>query len=92
MPAQPTHMKSLAVIAAEGTLSLNQLKELERLLLARGNFTREVIRRDMEWFCLDLGLDGYYFRHTPLPRIARHIESLRAARIISENSGGEPLN
>jgi len=85
-------MKSLAVIAAEGTLSLNQLKELERLLLARGNFTREVIRRDMEWFCLDLGLDGYYFRHTPLPRIARHIESLRAARIISENSGGEPLN
>jgi len=83
---------SLAEIARRGVLSAGELERLEKILLDRGNFSRERVRRELERFCLDLGIDAYYFRHTPLEEIAGHIESLGAARIISANSAGEPAD
>ncbi len=83
---------SLKEIARKSPLSLKQLEEIEARIITRGNFTPERVRREIAWFCLELGIADYYFRYTPLEEIARHIESLRAIRIISENSGGRPVS
>ncbi len=83
---------SLKEIARHSPLSLKQLEEIEARITARGNFTSERIRKEIAWFCLELGIADYYFKYTPLQEIAQHIESLRATRIISENSGGRPIS
>jgi glutamate dehydrogenase len=80
-------MKELAAIAHGTSLSEEQLQEIEQRILKNGNFTQQRIRREIEWFCCDLGIDRYYFDTTPMDLIARHIESLRAAEIIARNSG-----
>ncbi|HDL65049.1 MAG TPA: hypothetical protein ENH12_06640, partial [Proteobacteria bacterium] len=82
---------SISRIAQRSHLSAGQIQEIKRILLERGNFTEERIMREIAWFCLELGIAGYYFKYTPIEDIARHIESLRATRIISENSGGQPV-
>ena len=82
---------SISRIARRSHLSAGQIQEIKRILLERGNFTEERIMREIAWFCLELGIAGYYFKYTPIEDIARHIESLRATRIISENSGGQPV-
>jgi len=82
---------SMEEIARRGPLTSSQLSRLEKELVSKGNYSLERIHRELGWFCLELGIDAYYFRHTPIAEIARHIESLRASRIISENSGGEPV-
>ncbi len=82
---------SLKEIARKSPLALKQLEEIETRIVARGNFTPERVRREIAWFCLELGIADYYFKYTPIKEIARHIESLRAIRIISENSGGRPV-
>jgi len=81
-------MQTLEDIAQNGPLNLEQLKFIETTLLANGNFTLERIRKEIAWFCLELGIDQYYFDTTPLELIARHIESQRAAEMIAINSGG----
>ncbi len=81
-------LPSLKEIASHVPLSLKQLEEIETLILRRGNFTPERVRKEMAWFFLKLGIADYYFKYTPLEQISRHIESIRASRIISENSGG----
>lgn len=85
-------LPSLKEIARESPLSLKQLEEIESRIIGRGNFTPERVRREIAWFCLKLGIADYYFKYTPLKEIARHIESLRAIRIISKNSGGRPVS
>jgi glutamate dehydrogenase len=82
----------LKEIARKSPLSLRQLEEIESRIIARGNFTPERVRKEIAWFCLELGIADYYFKYTPPGEIARHIESLRAIRIISENSGGRPVS
>lgn len=83
---------SLKEIARFSPLSLKQLEEIEARIIARDNFTPSRVRREIAWFCLELGIADYYFKYTPPGEIARHIESLRAIRIISENSGGRPVS
>jgi glutamate dehydrogenase len=80
-------MKEITAIAQGTVLSEEQLRAIEQKLLETRNFTQERIRREIEWFCCDLGIDRYYFETTPADLIARHIESLRAAEIIARNSG-----
>jgi len=84
-------LPSLAEIARECPLSLKQLKDIEDLILSRGNFTPQLIRKEIAWFCLELGIAEYYFKYTPIHEIAKHIESLQANRILSKNSGGRPV-
>ena len=88
---QKTTVPSIRQIARCSHLSVGQLQEIKRLILDRGNFTEERVTREIAWFCLELGIAEYYFKYTPIEDIARHIESLRATRIISENSGGKPV-
>jgi glutamate dehydrogenase len=80
-------MKSLEEISQGGCLPPGILKDIEEKILANGNFTKERVRVQVEWFCCDLSLNQYYFRTTPPDLIAKHIESLRAAEILAENSG-----
>ncbi len=82
---------SISRIARRSHLSAGQLQDIKRQILDRGNFTEERVMREIAWFCLELGIAEYYFKYTPIENIARHIESLRATRIISENSGGKPI-
>ncbi len=81
-------MKTIGEIAQGAPLNREQLAFIETKLLANRDFTQERIRKELAWFCTDLGIDRYYFETTPLELIARHIESLRAAEIIAKNSGG----
>lgn len=86
---RPSPLPTLPEIARGSPLSVAQLKEIEELILGRGNFSRERTRREVAWFCRDLGIADYYFKYTPLDQIARHIEFFRATRIIAESSGGQ---
>lgn len=82
---------SLQEIARKSPLSLNQLKTIEAWVIAQGNFTDDRVRREIAWFCLELGIADYYFKYTSLEDIGRQIESLLATKIIMENSGGQPV-
>jgi len=86
-----TAVLSIRQIARQSHLSVGQLQDIKQLILDRGNFTEERVMRELAWFCLKLGIADYYFKYTPIEDIARHIESLRATRIISENSGGKTV-
>lgn len=67
-------------------LKESDLKKIEDMLAKRNNFTIERIHTKMMSFFGALGIDRYYFQTTPLNVIARHVESLRAAEVISENA------
>lgn len=73
-------------------LSENDIRKVEKLLVKRGNFTLDMIRNEINRFFGRLGIGEYYFQTTPVPVIARHIESLRAAEIIAENSKSPDIN
>lgn len=77
-------MKSWAEIASCSFLSEEQLQTIEKYLLESGNFSEERIRQQIDAICCKVGLDAYYFQTTPLNEIARHIEAIRAAEIISQ--------
>ena len=83
-------MKSLDEISEGGCLAPAVLRQIEEKILSNGNFTRERVRYELDWFCRELHLNRYYFTTTPPDLIAKHIESLRAAEIIAENSGETP--
>lgn len=62
------------------------LKKIESILLEKGNLREHLIHEEMQWFFGKLGMDRYYFETTPIDVMAKHIESLRAAEIISQNA------
>lgn len=82
-------MKSLNDIAARTILSLEQLVRIEESIINSGNMTPEKVRREMEWFIIDLGIDEYYFRTTAETEIARHLISLSASKCIAQQGGGD---
>ena len=78
-------------IAHASRLRLDDLVEIHQLLSGQSAFTDETLVRELQWFFNELGLNRYYFRTTPRELIARHIESLYAAKILARSSG-ERLN
>jgi len=76
-------MKSLDKIAEKSALNKRQLEKIEQIILSHGNYTQETVRKEIEWFCKELGMDEYYFKTTSLETIAAHIEALKAAEIIA---------
>ncbi len=82
-------MRTLEELALGGCLPLETLEIIEQTIVGNGNFAPERVRQQIEWFCRDLRINRYYFETTPPELIARHIESLRAAEIIAQNSGEE---
>ena len=73
-------------LAEKSGLMEKNLKKIEEMLIQKNNFTKERIHAKMMSFFGALGIDKYYFQTTPLNVIAGHVESLRAAEIISENA------
>ncbi|MBD3289131.1 hypothetical protein GF337_10030 [candidate division KSB1 bacterium] len=79
--------------ASEQTgLSIASLKEIEKQIKERGNFSGDRIKSGIYMFCCKLGMNRYYFKTTPLEMIARHIESILAAEIIAINRGSTQLD
>ncbi|MEW5900192.1 MAG: NAD-glutamate dehydrogenase domain-containing protein, partial [Acidobacteriota bacterium] len=76
-------MKSLKEIAAKSVLTEEQLRKLEQIIIKQGPYTQEAVREELDWFCAGLGMNDYYFRTTPLDRIADHIRAIKAAEIIA---------
>jgi glutamate dehydrogenase len=76
-------MKSLQEIARHSFLNEDQLARLEKLILARGEYSPETVREELDWFCSRLGMNEYYFRTTPLEVMADHIQAIKAAEIIA---------
>lgn len=79
-------------LAEKNGLQEKDIMEVEHLVLERGNFTRDIVQNEISWFFGKLGIGEYYFQTTPIPIIARHIESLRAAEIIAENARSPEVN
>lgn len=76
-------MKSLKEIASRSVLTEEQLSKLEQLILAKGEYSPETVREELDWFCSKLGMNDYYFRTTPLETMADHIQAIKAAEIIA---------
>jgi len=79
-------------LARRNGLEEESIRKVESLLLKRGNFTRERVQKEIEWFFGQLGISDYYFQTTPVRVMAGHIESLRAAEIIAANARTEEVN
>ncbi|MEM3453491.1 MAG: hypothetical protein QW835_07715, partial [Candidatus Hadarchaeum sp.] len=76
-------MKTLQEIAHNSFLSEGELAKLEKLILAKGEYSPETVREELDWFCSRLGMNEYYFRTTPLEVMADHIQAIKAAEIIA---------
>lgn len=76
-------MKTLQEIARNSFLTEDELAKLEKLILAKGEYSPETVREELDWFCCRLGMNDYYFRTTPLDITADHIQALKAAEIIA---------
>jgi len=76
-------MRSLRQIASESALSIEQLRRIEDIIISRGNYSKTVVREEIDWFCTGLGMNPYYFETTPLKTIANHIEAVKAAEIMA---------
>ncbi len=75
-----------ALVKARPTFS-SQVQEVEAILRGDGEFTEQVIAQELNWFYNKLGIDDYYFQTTTSAQIARHIQSLYAAKILSRSGG-----
>jgi len=83
-------MKALKDIQKKSYLSLEDLVKLEDFIHSTGYMTPEKVRKEVEWFTVDLGIDEYYFKTTSINDIAKHLIALSASALISEY-GGEGL-
>jgi len=80
-------MKSLSEIAQNNPLSLEQLEKIEDYILSTGYITPEKVRREIEWFTVELGIDDYYFKTTDIYDIAKHLIAISASELISKHGG-----
>ena len=80
-------MKALKDIQKKSYLSLEDLVKLEDFIHGTGYMTPEKVRREVEWFTVELGIDEYYFKTTSLDEIAKHLIALSASELISEYGG-----
>lgn len=76
-------MRSLRQIASDSVLTVEQLRKIENIIMSRGNYSKTVVREEIDWFCTSLGMNPYYFKTTPLKTIANHIEAVKAAEIMA---------
>lgn len=73
-------------------LSIESLKKIEEIILTKGNFSKNQIRRGLFMFFCKIGMVRYYFKTTPIETIANHIESILAAEVIALNRGSNQLD
>ena len=76
-------MKSLQEIAEQTPLSVEELEEIENIVISHEHFSKESVRKEMEWFFTRLGMPAYYFKTTPLQTIAMHIEAVKSSEVMA---------
>jgi glutamate dehydrogenase len=84
-------MRSIKDIAGKSLLTEIQLNKIERIILGHKEYTREVVRNEIDWFCTKLGMASYYFRTTPLETMAAHIEAIKSAEIMARGRKDKDL-
>ncbi len=80
-------MKSLEEISKSCVLSVQNLAELENKLLSAGYMNQERVRKELDWFTSELGLENYYFQNTSVDELARHLMAISASNMIKNYSG-----
>ncbi len=80
-------MINLKDIAKKAYLNLEDLEKLEELVLKTGYLSNERVRRELQWFNTELGLDNYYFKTTPIENIAKHLIAISASEMVSKLGG-----
>ncbi|MCA9520060.1 MAG: NAD-glutamate dehydrogenase, partial [Myxococcales bacterium] len=82
-------MRTYAEIAKNAPLTTEQVETLCNMVAALGNYTLEYAQVSVEWFVNVLGMGEYYYKTTPLHRMAGHLASIMAAEILGRIRGGE---
>ncbi|CCI46082.1 unnamed protein product [Albugo candida] len=67
--------------------ALTQKNKVREHIQLDGLFTQESIEREVEWFYGPLGLHDFYFIGQSPENIAKHIQSIIAAKLVSKASG-----
>ena len=80
-------MKSLREIAKKSSLSLDDLVAIEEAILQTGYMTHEKALAEIEHFAVDLGLDEYYFKTTPIEEMVKHLIAISASELVSKYGG-----
>ena len=80
-------MKSLREIAKKSSLSLDDLVAIEEAILQTGYMTHEKALAEIEHFAVELGLDDYYFRTTPVEEMVKHLIAISASGLVSKYGG-----
>ena len=79
--------RAIGDIAEAVGLPQAELYEVYRILVSEGGLTDDVAMAELVWFFGELGLDEHYFHNTANERIAMHVQSLYAAKILSRTRG-----
>jgi len=77
-------MNSLEHIAEKSCLSAEQLSAIEAAILETGFMTQKKAREEIERFVLNLGINDYYFKNTPVGEITRHLIATCASELASQ--------
>jgi len=83
---------NIHALASSSGLKESDIIAIEKILLKKGNFSKESVEEQIVWFFGKLGMHQYYFMTTPIEDMARHIETLLAAEIIAGNSPSPEVN
>ena len=85
-------MDIFAEASQQTGLSIEDLKKIEKIIVEKGNFSKEKVQNGLYNFCCKVGMVRYYFETTPIETIANHIESIVGAEIIARNRGSNELD
>lgn len=85
-------MDVLAEASKQSGLSIDDLKNIEKIIVDNGNFSAEKVLNGLHTFCSKIGMVRYYFQTTPIETIANHVESILAAEVIARNRGSKELD
>lgn len=80
-------MKGLKDIAKKSSLSLDDLVTMEEAILQTGYMTHEKALEEIQHFAVDLGLDDYYFKTTPIEEMVKHLIAISASGLVSKYGG-----
>jgi glutamate dehydrogenase len=72
---------TVGYVAPEFTGKAEQMKQVEKELLAAGLIPEKLVEPQIAWFYNELGIDDVYFQQEQPPVIANHISSLYAAKV-----------
>ncbi|CEG46178.1 nad dependent glutamate dehydrogenase [Plasmopara halstedii] len=84
--AQIRHSRSMDLGVARSIDISSQMEEVKSLIRSTKVFNDDAVTSEVEWFYGPLGIHDFYFSGQSPAEIARHIQSLIAAKLMSKAS------